>query len=138
MIVVRLLGRVALFALTVVLYSLNFYMTKGADVGLVAVNADILQFIATRASSTPDLWVHFKASGLSQVMFALELFIILHVILSSLSWAIASASSPRLPGSFPPAETVSGHGNAHVKSPPAVMNRHSGGMRIGGGGHSQI
>ena len=138
MFVVRFLGRVMLFLLTLILYSYHFYITKGADVGLIAVNADILQFIANRASPASDLWVHFRASGLAQVMFALELFIILHVILTSLSWALVSASPARLPGSFPPAghSAPLGHGDAHAKAPGAVVDTRTGGMRTGGGGHT--
>ena len=138
MLVVRFFGRVAVFLLTLILYSYHFYMTKGADVGLIAVNADILQFIANRASSTSDLWIHFRASGLANVMFGVELFIFLYLFFSLIGWAIASAAPVQLPGSFPPTETVSGHGNAKVKSPPVVMDDRSGGMRMGSGGHTQI
>lgn len=139
MFVVRFFSRVAVFLLTLILYSYHFYITRGADIGLIAVNADILQFIANRASSTSDLWVHFRASGLANVMFGIELFIFLYLFFSLIGWAISTATPARLPGSFPPAghSAPLGHGDAHAKAPGAVMDTRTGGMRMSGGG-SQI
>ncbi len=123
----RIFWGFALLVFTFVAYLWCFSVTKGVNIWFVGFNTDVLKFVVVRAPEEMklSLWSLFHASNAVHVMFALEMVAIIWwtvvVIPAIFIWVLTKLGSPaRLPGSFPPAETVSGHGNAHVKSPPAV------------------